>query len=134
MADVDDIADALLARCATLAVGSPALTIAMPEVSFTPPASGKYLDVAIFYNRPAWEGVASGRLDQGLLQVTVVWPKGQGVVKPMEAAQTVMAHFAKGLTLQSGTANVKITAAPYATSPLIDEFDVRVPVTIGWKA
>lgn len=130
MADAADIAAALLTRCSTLNVGSPALTIAYPDVAFTPPPSGKYLDVALFYNRPLWEGLAAGKIDQGLLQITVVWPRHQGVIKPLAVADAVMAHFPKGLEL----GGVRITAEPYAASPLIEDSQVRVPVTIGWQA
>lgn len=131
MASPADIAAALLARCSTLAVGSPALLISYPDVAFSPPAAGKYLDVAIFYNRPAWEGLSEGRQDQGLLQITVVWPKGQGVIKPLQIAASVMAHFPKGLRLDGG---VKISAEPYAASPLLDDAETRVPITISWTA
>lgn len=131
MSDPALIASTLLARCATFSVGSPALPIAYPDVPFTPPASGKYLEVSIFYNRPAWEGLRSGRMDQGLLQVTVVWPKGQGTPGPMRHAADVINHFAKGLALTNG---VRISRQPYAASPLLDASDSRVPVTIPWIA
>ncbi|MFN3858112.1 MAG: phage tail terminator-like protein [Caulobacter sp.] len=131
MADLAAVADALLTRCSSLAVGSPALTIAWPDVAFTPPASGKYLEVRVFFNRPRFEGLASGVLDQGLLQVTVVWPKGAGIIQPASAAEAVKAHFPKGLTLSGG---VKVVAAPYAASPLIDQSETRIPVTITWTA
>ena len=131
MSDPALIASALLARVATLSVDSPALPIAYPDVPFTPPASGKYLEVSIFYNRPAWEGLAAGRMDQGLLQVTVVWPKGQGIPGPMRHAGEVIDHFPKGLALTNG---VKISRQPYAASPLLDDSDTRIPVTISWNA
>lgn len=131
MADVDAIATALLARVATLSVGSPALPIAYPEIAFTPPADGKWLEVAIFYNQPKWQGLTSGRMDQGLLQVTVVWPKNLGVPAPLRHAQDVIDHFPKGLTL---TGNVRVQGQPYASSPFVDAADVRVPITIPWAA
>ena len=133
MADPADIASALLARCATLSVGSPALPIAYPEAAetFSPPSDGKYLEVSYFSNRPAWEGLASGRMDQGLLQVTVVWPKNKGIVAPSRHASEVMAHFPKGLALADG---VRVSGQPYAASPLTDTSDVRIPVTIPWVA
>lgn len=131
MASPDLIASALLARCATLAIGSPALPIAYPDVTFTPPADGKYVEVALFFNRPAWEGVASGKMDQGLLQITVVWPRNGGVIKPMEAVAEVMAHFPKALTLTNG---VTVSAEPYAASPIIEDNETRCPVTIPWTA
>lgn len=134
MASIDDIADALLARCGSLNVGSPALPKAYPEASFTPPADGKYLRIDFYPNRPAWEGLSDGKLSQGLLQITVVWPKGQGIVRPMDAAQAVMGHFAKGTILSSGSARVKINGEPWAASPLSEAGQVSVPVTIPWVA
>ena len=131
MSDPALIASGLLSRAATLSVGSPALPISYPDVAFTPPADGKYLEVSIFYNRPAWEGLAAGRMDQGLLQVTVVGPKGQGIPALMRLASDVIDHFPKGLSLTGG---VKISRQPYAASPLLDDADTRVPVTIGWTA
>jgi hypothetical protein len=131
MSDPADIATTLLARCSTLAVGSPALPIAYPDVPFTPPDSGKYLEVSIFYNRPAWEGLKAGRMDQGILQVTVVGPKGQGIPALMRLASDVMDHFPKALALANG---VRIAGQPYASSPLLDAADSRVPVTIPWVA
>ena len=133
MADPADIASALLARCATLSVGSPALPIAYPEAAekFTPAPDGKYLEVSYFSNRPAWEGLASGRMDQGLLQVTVVWPKNKGIVGPSRHAAEVMAHFPKGLALADG---VRVSGHPYPASPLTDTSDVRIHVTIPWIA
>lgn len=130
MASPDQIASALLARCATLSVGSPALPIAMPEVSFTPPADGKYLDVRDFTNNPLWLGLSGGKIAQGLLQVTVVWPPREGVIKPKAAAAVVMAHFPMGLRLANG---VKL-GEPRDTSALSDDSECRVPVTIPWTA
>jgi hypothetical protein len=104
-----------------------------PDAEATDETVG-HLEVAIFYNRPAWEGVSSGALDQGLLQITVVWPKNQGVIKPMQEAASVLAHFTKGLTLFSGSTKVRVTPAPWQSSPISDLSDVRVPVTIPWTA
>lgn len=131
MATPDQIAAALLTRCSTLAVGSPVLPIAMPDEAFTPPESGKYLAVTIFDNRPAWEGLASGRLDQGLLQVTVVWPRKKGAVPAKQAAAAVMGHFPKALMLGNG---VKVSGEPYVSTPILDDSETRVPVTIPWTA
>ncbi|KQW79715.1 phage tail terminator-like protein [Brevundimonas sp. Root1279] len=132
MADPADIATALLAHVANLVTTpAPALLVSYPDVPFTPPASGKYLDVSIFYNRPAWEGLSEGRHDQGLLQVSVVWPEGKGIVKAMEVAAQVMAHFPKGLNLGDG---VKVSGQPYASSPILEDASTRVPVTIPWTA
>ena len=131
-----DIADALLARAATLSVGSPALPIAMPEMGFDPKVSatdGKYLEVLIFFNRHAWVGLSAGALKQGLLQVTVVWPPREGTVDAAAAAQEVIDHF-KGQTMRSGSVTVKVTEEPSPSGPLTDDSELRVPVTIVWTA
>lgn len=132
-----DIFDALMQRVTSLEVGSPALPIALPEVSFKPQTDapqGKYLDVSDFPNRPLWEGLSDGRIDQGLLQITVVWPKGRGLVQPKAAADAVIAHFPKGLVLAHGSARVKISAQPWQAQPIIGTSELRIPVTISWVA
>lgn len=134
MADPAVVAELILARAASLSVGSPALPIAMPDVPFTPPTNGKYLRVSLFSNAPAWEGLASGRMDQGLLQVSVVWPKGKGLIKAREAAAKVMEHFPKGLTLSGDGVRVKINRQPWAASPIPDDIETLTPVTIPWVA
>lgn len=126
--------DALMTRLGTLITGSPTLPVSYPEVDFTPPADGKYLAAAFFPNRPAWEGLSSGKLDQGILQISVVWPKDVGLIAPLQIAELVKAHFAKRLALISGTTKVTITREPWAAQPLIEDRQVRVPVTISWSA
>lgn len=135
------VPDALFARVATINTGSPSLPISWPEgidvstdQTFEPPSDGKYLLVQYFPNAPAWEGMASGRMDQGLLQVSVVWPKNQGLIAPMQVAQAVIDHFPLGHTMVSGETQVKVVKQPWAAQPLIDADRVSVPITIEWKA
>lgn len=135
MATGAEIFDALMGRVATLSVGSPPLPIAYPEIGFDPPEDEvgnplPYLDVSDFPNRPLWEGLSDGRVDQGWLQITVVWPKGRGLVAPKAAADEVIAHFPKGLQLSG----VKISAQPWQASPITDASECRVPVSIPWVA
>lgn len=127
------VLDALLARVAALTL-SPVLPVDYPEVTFDPPADGKYLTVSFFPNRPMAEGLTSGRVDQGLLQVTVVWPKNQGLVAPSNIAQAVIDHFPNGLALQSGSTRVKISGQAWAAAPITDTDRVSLPVTISWAA
>ncbi|MFA5567953.1 MAG: phage tail terminator-like protein [Trueperaceae bacterium] len=133
MAAIADIQQALFARVATLTT-SPSLPVAWPEVKFTPPASGKYLRVDFFSNRPRWEGMASGRVDQGLLQITVVWPKGRGLDAPAQIADAIIAHFPLAHVMRHGSAAVKVSGQPWAASPLSETKQVLVPVTIPWMA
>lgn len=134
---IAQVLDALLAQVDTLNVTSPDLPVAKPELSFDPKeqaTDGKHLEVAFFPNRPAWEGVSAGVMDQGLLQIAVIWPKNQGLIAPVEIAEGIKAHFPKGLVLTSGTTQVKISRAPWVAQPLIERDRVSVPVTISWTA
>lgn len=124
---------ALLERARDMVIGSPALTVALPEKpgGFTPPQDTAYLDVSVFVNTPKWEGMAPGDvLEQGLLQITVVWPKNKGVVLALEAAEAVRAYFVKGQVYGSA----RISGEPRTGSPFSDDADLRVPVTISWTA
>ena len=127
---IADALEALFARCALLTE----LPLAWPERGFSPPEDGKYLRVDISLNSPFWEGVASGRVDQGLLQATVIWPKGLGLIAPCAKADEVIAHFHQGLRMRAGAATVKVAGAAYAMSPLTESGQVEVPVIIPWTA
>ncbi|RZJ47424.1 MAG: hypothetical protein EON87_00895 [Brevundimonas sp.] len=133
MANPAEVAKAILDRCATLNHGSPVMNIAMPDVAFTPETGEPYFRVDLFSNAPFWQGLKSGRIDQGLLQVTVVWPKGAGVIKPKQAANAVMDHFPKGLTLYGPGVRVRFTGEPWDTTPLIGETETETPVTIPFR-
>lgn len=134
MADPAVVAGHLLARCALMQTEGPTLPVAMPDVAFTPPTDGRYLRVDLFSNQPFWQGLTSGRVDQGLLQVTVVWPKGKGIVAHRRAAAQVMAHFPKGLKLFGPATRVTINREPWAASPILDDAETLTPITISWTA
>ena len=137
MADPAVVAGLLLARCETLNVGTPKLPVAMPDVTFDPKKDapdGRYLRVDLFTNTPFWEGLTSGRIDQGLLQVTVVWPKGKGLIVQARAVGQVMAHFHKGLKLFGPGTRVTINREPWAASPIKGNVSTETPVTISWTA
>lgn len=134
MADPAIVAGLLLARCATLSVGTPVLPVAMPDISFTPPADNKYLRVDFFANKPAWEGLGAETMDQGLLQIVVVWPWNRGVIAPRRIAAEVAAHFPKGLILTGSGVKVTINKTPWAASLILEEPVSMTPVTISWLA
>lgn len=134
MALAADVAKALLDRAATLTHGSPVMKKAMPDLSFTPDAGKPYFRIDLFRNAPFWQALNTGKIDQGLMQITVVWPEGQGIIKASSAADAVMAHFPKGLRLNSGTARVKVSGEPWAAAPLLDASWTETPVTIPWTA
>lgn len=130
-----DIQQALFDRVASLAL-NPALPVAWPEHAsgFKAPSTGKYLRVDFFSNRPRWEGMASGRVDQGLLQITVVWPKAKGLIAPSQIADAIIAHFPLAHVMRHGSASVKVSGQPWAASPISEDKQALVPVTVPWMA
>lgn len=128
---MEKVTDALLTRAGSLVL-SPTLPVAYPGLVFTPPADGKYLRAEIFYNAPRWQGTTSGRMDQGLLQITVVWPKGLATIQAIKVADAVKAHFAKGTELFSNGRKVTVSEEPWTATPIIEDSRTLVPVTIPW--
>jgi hypothetical protein len=133
---IDEIMQALFGRAVVMEFVGPQMPVALPEQApqFVPPADGKYLDVTFFPNVPRWEGITNGIMEQGLLQVMVVWPRALGIVAPGRKAELVKAHFPKSLVLLSGTTRVSISREPVAAQPLVEPDKVSVPVTISWTA
>ena len=134
MADPATVAGLLLARCELMKTQGPTLPVAMPDVPFTPPADGKYLRVDLFTNAPFWEGLKSGKIDQGLLQVTVVWPRNTGAIAIRRAVADVLAYFPKGLALFAPGTRVRVNKEPWEASPIIEDDKTSIPITISWTA
>lgn len=139
MSKASEIPDALLTHLSSLVVGSPPMPIAMPDIAFTPPSDEEgdplpYVEAGYFRNAPLWEGMTEGVMDQGLLVLSVMWPKGQGVIAMNAAAQAVADHFPKDLRLRSGSTGVKINKEPVIASPLPEGDKTIVAVRISWVA
>lgn len=137
MSKASEIPAALLARLSSLAIGSPPLPIAYPDIPFDPATqslAGKYLQAGYFRNTPAFEGLSSGVLDQGVLVVSVVFPKSGGVIAINQAAQFVADHFPKASALKNGSTRVKISKEPVIGSPLQEGDKTIVAVTVSWVA
>lgn len=131
-----NILEALLNRAALMSSQGPTLPVAFLEQpeTFVSPEDGKYLEVDFFPNGTRWEGLTSGKMVQGLLGVTVVWPKSQGAIAPNAKADAVAAHFNKGLVLQVGGTRVKINREPVINEPLSYPDKLSVPVNISWES
>jgi hypothetical protein len=134
MADPAVVAQLILEHAEAMVIGSPSLPIAYPDVTFVPPADGKYLRLDLFTNEPFWQGLSSGRIDQGLLQVMVVWPRAEGRIRPLEVAAMVMEHWAKLTTLQGSGTRVRVNKEPWAATPLLSPSETETPITIPWNA
>lgn len=129
------IMDLLLQKLATL---NPALPISYPGVNFPPPGQTKpesYIEVTFLPNRTITRTVGEGHQQhQGILQATVIDRPGIGLVKPLDTADRIIQHFAKGTTLDGQGVRVKIGRKPWAAAPLQTAEAVRVPVSIEYRS
>lgn len=108
----ENIEAALFARVASLSL-SPSLSVAWPNVPFTPPAGG-YLEVLHFPNRPTRTFLAGGdpHFRQGILQLTLVSPLNAGSATATGLAGDIAAHFPADLALYRDGLRLKVQAAP----------------------
>ncbi|NLS03622.1 hypothetical protein HGP14_09650 [Rhizobium sp. P32RR-XVIII] len=114
---------------------SPALPIAGPNVLFPQagqPTPTKYLRLAFLPNRPRPYPIADDpEPRQGILQVSVIWPKGVGIIDPLNVAGQIIERF-KNKTLFASGVKITISSEPWAAGPLIEDASVQVPVTIPY--
>lgn len=126
---------ALMEHLMTL-VFTPALPIAAPNVVFPPAGQTKpdnYLSVTFLPNRTDTLSIGNGhQRHQGILQVSVFWKSGNGIVKPLDVADRIIKHFAKGTVLEGQGLKVKIGRKPWAAPPLQDAAYIQVPVSIEY--
>lgn len=140
------ILGALLDHLGTL-TWTPAMQIAMPGVAFTPPVftddgpenrkgdPKPYLQALFLPNDTTNTELGVGQEQhRGILQVSVFWKKGVGHIKPLEAANRIINHFAKGTTLHRGGLKIVIDRKPHAAAPLQETDRVQVPVTVRYHA
>jgi hypothetical protein len=123
----------LLVRVAELVL-SPALPVSYPDIAFTPPV-GPYLEVRHMPNTNInlFIGNDATVQYQGLLQITVVYPAGQGIIKPSEVAGLIASNFAKGTVLRGDGVKVRIYQKPSVASSIQDTDRIRMPVTIPYQ-
>ena len=95
-----------------------------PDNTFEP-----YIEFKLFKNSPAWQGLNSGRMDQGLLQLDVVWPRGKDRAGAVAAIDEIISLYPKGSYLDG---MLKVQKAPWAASPLVEDDRTRHPITIPW--
>jgi hypothetical protein len=137
-----NIMSALLDHLDTL-VFSPALEIARPGIKY--PADGpdgkelpkppNYLRASFIPNRTETLSVGKGKqMHQGILQVSVYWKVGAGYVKPLDVADRIIRHFAKGTRLVFNDVKVKVDRKPWVSGPLQEPDRVQFPVTIPYRS
>ena len=111
------------------------LPVAWPNVEFNPPEDHKYVSVIHFRNqneRLYLRGNEQRR--QGLLQLSVVYPIGEGSPPSLALAGAVAAGFSQDLILRSEGVKVQITKEPDAMSAIKTDVSWIVPVSVYYEA
>ena len=122
------ILDALLFRLSSFTT---TLDIAYPGFDFTP--DGNYLEAQIVPNTVVQSSLGTNGYNrhEGLMQITVVWKTGAGVIAPAEIASEIVAHFKRGTAITRNGLTVK-TRPPRTTQAIPDGAWLRYPVIIPW--
>lgn len=121
------------AAAAALVLNLPA---ALGDDSFEPPIDGNgmmlpYLRFDFMNNAPFWEGIRSGRLDQGMMQITLTMPRPHLVSDAYELVDDILALYPKAGILP-GDGRVKVQSAPWVASPIVEGDRTYYPITVPW--
>lgn len=127
------IYDAFCQQVATFAAGySPDLPVAYPDVSFTPPDEGQWLEVVAIWNGNDNYGVgnAGPSVEMGMFRVLVMSRSGLGIMAGQALAEDVCGAFPKGSVFGSA----QMDKAPEITGPIQHDDKTMIPVTMRWRA
>jgi len=128
------IVEALFARLAALTL-LPVHPIAWPNVSFTPPADGRYLRANELPSPTVGIDIATDGTNEysGLFQVDVFGPLNVGSSVPQELAGAVVRHFKRGTRLDREGVRIDVMQASIGPA-LRDDPCWMVPVTVRYRA
>lgn len=128
------IMQALFARLAALVL-VPALPIAWPNLTYTPPATKKYLQVLFVpnTNNRVFLGSTDPQQRLGLFQVVVHWPLNDGEANVRDTAGKVAQHFPTDMVLTADSRSIRVMAAPEVVDLLVTPVDVQIPVIVQWE-
>jgi hypothetical protein len=126
-----DIAKALNDHLAGL---SSAWPIAWPNVTFTPPANGRFYRVSLQPNdTETRQIVRGGYVYRGLLLVSVVIKEGEGEPLAIREANRIVARFDYLTTLSTPSGNLVITSLPSVRGGIVNGGRCEVPVVIRYE-
>jgi hypothetical protein len=124
------VTDALLSHLQDADLDVP---VAWPGSDFTPP-DGPYLAVALFPLPVTTATIATHDRHDGIMQVSVFWPRGDGIIGPMELAGSVVARFPRMTRIVRSDRVVRIDRTPSVGAPVQEPGWVQIPVTINWTS
>ena len=131
------IAAALLAHLATFAAAqSPVISIAQPNVVFTPQAQETFLEPFILPAQTVNVGISDQSSTEipGIFQVTIVAPSGGGIMNAMRIAGSLVEAFERDTVLLRDGVTVKVDGRPTISPSLQESERLRLPVRVRYYA
>lgn len=128
-----NIAEALFRHFSALSLPS-GVRVAYPGAAFTPTEGQPYVRLTFVPNTPVQSAISfdAEPIRLGLLQVSVFWPAGQGVIGAMDLAGLIRLHFKRGTKIDESGVLVWIINEPEIAAPIQEPTWLHVPVTIPW--
>lgn len=130
------IEKALLARAQAFATAQ-SLSIALPNIDFSPPEVGmnsKYLRATLLPADNATLGVGSDDTDQhiGLLQLDVFYGRGGGEIAPRRIAAAAITYFKRGTRITSDGFNIDVLQTPRLGPAIKTDNWIYLPLRIPY--
>lgn len=113
---------------------SPALATAWGNATYAPVTGTPYQRVEILFADPGNEEYGPGYLDQGYMQVTLMYPAGAGDSPARTRAGLIRTAFARGNSFTSGGQVTTITRTPAIGQGVPDGDRWAVPVKIRFHS
>lgn len=111
---------------------SPELEVAYPDLPFTPPDAGAWLEIVTSWNEGENYGWSDDgpTVEMGFFRVIVCYRSGVGIVAAQTIAEAVRSAIPKGTEFGGARAYRK----PSISGRIQDDDKSMVPVTVWWRA
>lgn len=104
--------------------------VAYPGVDFTPPDSGLWMELLVFWNGSQDYAVGRVAVGRGFFRLMVCTRPGAGLVPVTQLSEAIIAYFPKGTLL--GPARTDST--PSTGGPIITSDKLIIPVTVQFRS
>lgn len=117
-----------------IAAMSPSVSAAWENVAFAPIADTPYQRVEFMFARPANDEISANYRQDGICQVTLCYPDGEGTAAVAARAELLKSTFKRGSSFTSGGVTVVISDTPEAMPAYGDADRFCIPVRIRFYA
>lgn len=113
---------------------SPALSTAFENAAFAPVSGTAYQKVNLLTAEPDNSAYGSHYIEQGIFQVTLMYPLQTGPAAAAARAELIRSTFYRGASFTSGGISVIVNKTPSISPGSVDGDRWMVPVKISWFA